>query len=116
MKTSKGIKERMDYIIRNHSDYDTKGKKSIDLREYNFLKNCYLYLETNPSENFIKKQLNDTVRLRKIIDDRFPDWLENQTASSLSGVDNYHSYYLKLMNSRDLDEKIKTLTFLLESN
>lgn len=74
MKNKEIIKRQIDEIINSKQPFfkDSEHKKTE--KNYNFLKSCLLYLESNPNELFLKNNLEDiNKKINKILDN-FSFW------------------------------------------
>jgi len=55
----------------------TKGQCNAAKRKIKIRKQCILYLETKPKEEFVNKQMEDVEFKIKTINNRFFDWCKN---------------------------------------
>lgn len=109
MKTITDLKQEMESIpeilAENKKDLDEvryrreekKAKKKIQ-----FLRTILLYLENNPSEQFVEKQLADTKKHIKHIDENYTHWTPPPGKVIKNHKNIYHSEngYNKLLNQR----------------
>lgn len=110
MKTIEQIESKIKIILEN---YNPDNPKKSDKNEYAFLKFCLNYLRTNPRESFLIYELDRLKREIEIIDLRYPEWLVNQTPTSLSKVKDIKSYYNHLNEIPEKKKQIKTIEYLL---
>ena len=75
-----------------------------------FLKNCKLYLETNPRPEFIKESLDFTKSKIEILEARFFEW---QTSKNMSQYKNPRQTYFTEAGMPHLKAQLKTLNYLL---
>ena len=92
--------------------------KTLDGREFkatktklNFLKNCKLYLETNPRPEFIKESLDFTKRKIEILEERFFEW---QECRNINQYKNPRQTYFTEVGMPHLKAQLKILEYLLD--
>jgi len=78
-------------------------------------KNCLLYLETEPTEDFVKKQLAETVKRKKIVIDGFFAWTKSITDHNGATESKLKSRYNTLFGLKKLTEQVKYLKIILNN-
>lgn len=108
MKSVKSIMEEESRLRVEARSCGDKEKKRT-LRELEFLKEIRLYLETKPTTEFLKKELE---RIEKTIDvngSRFGQWAECRSGSSKDLRRQYDSF----CRTGDLKRQKRSIEFLL---
>jgi len=113
MKSIKQIKEEKESDIR----YLAEALKINDLRSIKkfrehlaFLKQCELYLETKPREEFIKDTIRDIDNRIQVYEGRFHIWTANKTGSSRNLLKIYRAKY----DLQNMQSQRKLLVFISE--
>lgn len=73
------------------------------------LRSVSLYLESNPSEDFINSMLVDLEKKLKNINDNYPKWIPPDRS-----VKNIRAAYDTEMGTKKVKAQIKTLKYILE--
>ena len=112
MKTPEQVKKEIEELILQKKDAKTyRALKKIN-NKIEDLKTIVLYLETNPSEEFIK---SEKARLEKQVDaieDNFQKWLNS--GSSRRHSEKPLKVYYKEMKLEEVTKRLKTINYLLE--
>jgi len=108
MKTIKEIKKEEADLHEQIKTADHSETKRITKR-LELLKICRLYLETKPSEESLRGQLDDLNHNIKIIDERFSAWSSGKTGSG-TGL---KRQYAAITEKRKIKAQVNTLTYLL---
>jgi hypothetical protein len=114
MKAESEIKKEIKELVKEASSGKLK-KSQINriCKHIDRLRNCILYIETLPSEDFIKKQLEDKREQIKKIEIGFTEWKMNTPESSIIG--NPKAKYNTLMGKRIISNQIKNLEYILSA-
>lgn len=75
MKTKDLITKEITAAFPKNADRGDKEYKAAEKRVL-FLRRCVLYVETQPTKEFLKKQLNERIALLATIQTRFGAWSE----------------------------------------
>jgi len=81
MKTIDQIKKEEEDLRNEARDADHTRSKQIK-RRLELLKTCRIYLETEPSEQYLREELHRVTKNMEIIEERFPAW----SAGKIGGV------------------------------
>lgn len=113
MKTLESVKSEIESLQKEAA---TEGMlprfiKKIE-KKVKLLYQCQLYLETNPTKEFIEKQKADTSKKIKVINDGYKDWLNNN-AKEADGCKNPKSKYQTYMGLKNIKAQYLTLSYLL---
>jgi len=100
MKKVEDIDREIKHLIEYSAPYTQRERTKINdrIRELRQLKS---YLETEPSEEFIKKELEDLKEKLRI----------REASKDLSSLPKHE--YEKLMSYKSIKDRIQTLTYLL---
>lgn len=91
----------------------TKEYKGAQKR-FEFLKNCKLYLESNPSEDFVIKQMNECKKLKQRLAEAYPEWARNFKPQE--HIKNIKTYYNKEMGIVKIQNQLKYLSFIAKAS
>jgi len=108
MKTAKEIETEIS-IVRK----EIKDGKSIRRNKARivFLRQCKLYIETDPSLSYLNSEV-ETIKFKiKVLDERYPAWCAQK---NLSQWKNPLSHYRSEAGIPLLKSQLKTLKFILE--
>lgn len=111
MKQLKEIHEKINSLMKETPQYK-KARRRYE-KEMQFLRSCQFYLETEPTEKFLGKQLTECKRRIEVINEGFLTWL--QTNPKDAECKNPKSKYRSLMGYRTIQNQIRTLEFLIKS-
>jgi len=109
MKTLEEIDNQILEVLSGSKPDETaknRARKNLE-----FLRTCKKYLETNPSEEFIIKELDSLNKKHEYLDDAYEDYVRNN--ADYINNPNPLEKYKKEMNFSQLMLQIKTLNFLL---
>ena len=88
-----------------------KDYKKIE-KKVKLLYQCQLYLETNPTAEFLEKQKEDLKKKLKAIDAGFLQWSSNNPQEANS-VKNPKSKYNSIMGTKNFKAQLLTLQYLI---
>jgi hypothetical protein len=114
MKTLKQVEKEYTKVF---SDFDMKS--TVRNRKLEIMKQCKLYLQTNPNEDFVKKMKDEQDAKLDKINAGFLPWLfnthgiEDISTKSKKLISKYRSEYNSLLNKTKVKFQIKALTYLL---
>lgn len=109
MKTLSEVNEQISSILSENYSDETAKKRAR--KELEFLRVCKKYLETQPSEEFIQRELDSVYDRVQYLDDAYDDYVKNNPA--YINEENPSARYRKEMDYQSLLIQIKTLKFLL---
>lgn len=109
MKTLSEVNEKINSIT--SVKYSDEAEKRRARKELEFLRVCKKYLETQPSEEFIQKELDSVYDRVYHLDNAQDDYIKNNPA--YINEDNPSARYRKEMDYQSLYIQISTLKFLL---
>jgi len=99
----KEIEENQEILKSSSTQTDRQMSKAKD--RLVFLRQILLYLETNPSEAYIKDQIDVITSKLELISERFNLWMRDQSGDP----DNIN-------NVKNLKDQLKTLQFIYNGN
>ncbi|MDD4971930.1 MAG: hypothetical protein PHT07_21090 [Paludibacter sp.] len=110
MKTAQQLKVKILQLTSEaqHKETQQKRVKAIKKR-LTFLRFCLKYIETNPSEECLKRQLNECEHQIAVYDSRFSDF----EARQVKELKNVRQYYDGINGIPKLKEQIRTVNFIL---
>lgn len=110
MLTIQEVNERLSEIAELSQTEDKKLKKKLvkSKKEWDLAK---LYLENNPSFEYLKEQKTKISKLLFSINDQFPEWMKHQNSGKT--LNDYRKEYQKLKDVPKLRLQLKTVNFLL---
>jgi len=85
-------------------------------KQVTILSFCKLYVETNPSEEFVKSEIKRLKKLIKSIEDKFPEWkegLDGRDYILLNPKKNPKTYWGSINQLPAKRKQVKQLEFLL---
>lgn len=98
-----------DFMVAGKKSMLSKTKKRIE-----FLRLCKSYLESNPSEEFLKKDEERILNRMKLIHEGFDAWLKNgEEKPKVKKREDLKTIYEKKMDMPSLREKLATLKYIL---
>jgi len=112
MKTTEQVKKEIEELILQKKDAKTDRALNKINNRIDFLKTIVLFLETNPSEEYL---LSKKLKLEKqcdAIEDNFQKWLNSD--SSRRHLEKPLKVYYKEMKLDDVLKRLKTINYLLE--
>ena len=92
---------------------DSKKKARIT-EKIQLLKKYSLYLDTEPSEEYLQKEKDRITKIIKAKESQYDDWCEGVQAQKLE-VKERKSAFKKLHNLSKLKQNVKTIRFLLKN-
>ena len=110
MKTLSEIDEQINDIA--SAKYSDEKAKKRARKQLEFLRLCRKYLETQPSEEFMQKELDSLYNRVQHLDDACDYYIKNNPA--YANEPNPIARYKKEMDYSSLSNQIKTLKFLLQ--
>ncbi len=122
MKTLKQIdimiQENVDVVKKSREDNKTKKKLPAEkkaLAKIAFLNMIKMYLETAPSEDFIKTNLDIVNKAIKTREDSYTDWLKSGTTGVPFGTpeSKMKTFYNTYSGLKELKKQKETLDFIL---
>lgn len=112
MKTLDYVKSQLqDAIKLGESELSKREAKQCE-KEIKHLYSCQLYLETNPTEEFITKQQKDVINKIKAINGGYQKWCSANTKERDS-TSNPKAKYNTMMGLKNLKAQLSTLNYLL---
>jgi hypothetical protein len=110
MKTIKEIELEIIEIGKSMKDLDSKRAINTESRKIEILRQCKLYLETNPKPEFIE-EMKSSVEFRiDLIRERYGAWC---ACRNLSQFKNPLHHYYNEMGMAQLKLQLKTLEYLI---
>lgn len=119
MKTIEELRAReasLQAEIRRLSQKKTEDKSIVKkaVAEIRLIKLCVLYLDTAPSEEFVRESLSTYKRQEAIINKRYPAWHpDGATECKFKNNALRRAYYDNMMGLPKITDYIKTLNYLL---
>lgn len=111
MKTLAKLLEEKKQITKSlESEIEKKAQETKLRKRLSFILMCERYVATNPSEDFLKKELNRLNNRLQIINKDMPKF---PFGSDPKYVAKKKQEYRKLMDVSDLTNKIQAVSFLL---
>lgn len=112
MKTIQEIqKEIVDIEKFCATDRATKRQMASGAKRIENLRSCIMYLETNPSQEFMLKQLAQLKDKVSIINSGFSSWKSNNPKDA--EVNNPKSKYETMMGLKTIKSQIKNLNYMI---
>jgi len=111
MKTEKYLKEQIEKIAHDCFHEREENALKVLMDRMSFAKNCLLYIQTNPSEEFLTKERD---RINNRVDMLMKSYVGlNETKNSVSKCLKHKKDYEKEMGIPHLRKQLSTLNFLL---
>ena len=110
MKTIAVIDESIKAVLEGKKPDETAKNRAR--KQLEFLRFCRKYLETNPSEDFLKAELESLYHRVDYLNDAYEDYIKNNP--EYINEPNPSQKYKKEMNFPQLNNQIKTIIFLLQ--
>lgn len=118
MKTEQQLENRISELMKEGELLvnmpKNKRAKAIKKR-LTFLRFCLKYLETNTTEDCVKRQAKECERQIEIYDSRYLAWTTN-TSDEIKEIKNIRQYYDKINGIPKLKEQLRMLGFLLSKS
>jgi len=119
MKTIQLIKSEIEDLkkdildIRNTENNKSKAKRRENLvsEKIRFRSLIIMYLETNPSEDFVKSSYDELVKNKRLLESRYESWKYNSFVAE-KGNDP-KARYAEISGLTEINKKIKTMEYLL---
>lgn len=126
MKTINEVKNEISQILLDINDLNKEframqkqgggvkrisGKIKKQNQRIKELKQLILYLESNPSPEFLQCQKDDLNKKIKAVEERFQEWMK-WNSSKVKGP-NPRKYYEKHFEIPEMKNKVKTIDYLL---
>ena len=117
MKTTADIDKALDelraVITKNDDPGKEKRAKAKIQKQAAFLNQCRQYLLYNPSEDFLKSELERLIRISKNKGDQFQQWKNLQLPNAHKAETAWKAEFKRLHNLTVVKKQIETLNFLL---
>ena len=116
MLTLKLVEKQIEDLIRNHKHYPDgdKDRRKAE-REVSLLRTVKLYLENNPSQEWLEKEVFRIETLLEKIAAGFKTWAKNNPREA-NETPNPLSVYNRLMGTATLKRHLKGARYILQSN
>ena len=111
MKTVKEIDQEINDLIKEVKRDSTKNEVEAIKRKVAFLRQCKLYMESEPREDFIKSEKQKIEKRIELIPSHYKDW---QVGRNLTKYADPYKSYLNEMGLTNLNASLKTLNYLLD--
>ena len=109
MKTKQQVKEEIDWLMEEGSKSLSDKEKNSIRKRLQFLRPVAMYMETDPTEESVSRQLNECLKkmdaIQKEFDHMYPSYCDNRTKSE----------FMKGKGLPELKKQVKVLQYLLES-
>ena len=108
MKTPADIQSEMERIRRDNA---TELGNTTVSDKLLFLKNCKLYLDGNPTLEFVQKQLREVSNKVTLIEAGYSDWMAN--TPNTAQYKNPEQWYGNMMGKMEFRAQVKMLEHIL---
>jgi len=109
MKTLKQVKEEIDSLVKTGAKVLDEKEKNRIRNRLQFLKPIVMYMENDPTEKSINRQLIECLKkmdlIQKEFDTRYPSYCDTKTKSE----------FMKGKGLPELKKQVKVLQYILES-
>jgi BMFP domain-containing protein YqiC len=109
MKTLNQVREEIDRLMKVGANTRDRSEKNSIRKRLQFLRPVAMYMETNPTEESVSRQLNECVKkmdvIQKEFDHTYPSYCDTKTKSE----------FMKGKDLPELKKQVKVLQYLLES-
>jgi len=109
MKTRRQVTDEISWLMETGSKSRSDKEKSSIRKRLQFLRPIAMYMETDPTEESVSRQLNECVKRMDIIQKEFnhmyPSYCDTRTKSE----------FMKGKGLPELKKQVKVLQYLLES-
>lgn len=113
MITIDEIKARQKRILDSQKDME-KQELSAARKDMECFKYCILYLEGNPAEEFVKKQLKEVQTLSKKIKDGQLEWISRHRKSGQTDTQ-AKAFHATTFETKKMALQIRYLNFILKN-
>ena len=111
MMTYKEVLEEYEGLVTEFAKKSLPSAKRRKIKlKYNRLKPFLLILQTNPREEFIRRQFDEQMHKLKVLEERYPEWAKNNRAK-IDG--NPAKVYKAEVGINDIKKRIKILNAIL---
>lgn len=110
MKTLEELKKELSELLVT----DTRDWKNLQINRFKkrvqFLKLCISYMESEPTPEFLKKEVSRLKKRSELIEDSFPQYTPPKQFDNQKKL---KSFYYKEMGIPKINQQLKTLRFLI---
>ncbi len=106
------VKSNQSFIER-HLNFITNSELKKLRKENQFIKSMILYLESNPSEEYLKNELSRLSLIVKSKLEQFEYWKQNICAKNIEEK-KMKTVFKQELGLTDIEKRIKTLKYLIE--
>lgn len=110
MKTVNEITKEIDEAVRSINKNSLKAELDAVKKRVVFLRECEMYLESGPREEFILQQKSEVERRIELLPTHFEGW---KTGKVLTKYKDPYASYCSEMGLSNMKAQIKTLNFIL---
>jgi hypothetical protein len=109
MKTRQQVTDDINWLMETGSKSRSDKEKNSIRKRLQFLRPIAMYMETDPTEESVSRQLNECVKrvdlIQKEFDHKYPSYCDTRTKSE----------FMKGKGLPELKKQVKVLQYLLES-
>ena len=109
MKTRQQVADEINWLMEAGSKSRNDKEKNSIRKKLQFLRPVAMYMETNPTEESVSRQLNECIGkmivIQKEFDHAYPSYCDTRTKSE----------FMKGKGLPELKKQVKVLQYLLES-
>ena len=109
MKTRQQVADEINWLMETGSKSRNAKEKNSIRKRLQFLRPVAMYMETNPTEESVSRQLNECIGkmlvIQKEFDHAYPSYCDTRTKSE----------FMKGKGLPELKKQVKVLQYLLES-
>ena len=116
MKSIKKIEQEMDSIqveISTNSVYYKETDINRMKKRYIFLKMCYMYIESSPTDDFLNKEKDRLLNKINLINAGYEPNMKLIERGLKKEEQDEHKFYNKIMNVSKFKEQLKCINFLI---
>lgn len=113
MRSIKSVEKEIREIERENFSKQKKSYKSKQLKRLSFLRTCNMYLESNPSVDFINQEIKRISSRIELLEKGFDVWKELPRKKVVSDR-GLITFYRKEMGIPNLKIQLSTLKFILK--
>jgi len=110
MKTIKEVQKEIDELIKSITKDSLRNEVESIKRKIVFLRQCKLYLESEPREDFVKSEIAKIEERIKLIPTHYEAW---KVGRNLTKYSDPYKTYSNEMNLPGLKASLKYLNYLL---
>ena len=110
MKTIESVTQEINEALKSITKDSGKAEVEAVKRDVAFLRQCKLYLDSSPRQEFIQKQRDEIQRRINLIPSHYKEWQYGRVLTKYK--DPYKTYQAE-MNYSGLKVQLKTLDYLL---